>query len=148
MPDGPTTYPTLGERIRIKARTMDDGFYPGSVDDLFTIANTVDLLLIDLAKRRQDTADADRLAAHRDRIADGQHLRIRELEQQAEHWSQTLSEVSAGFNRLAAENAELVAYVMAQPCACSEHELRTDPAATPCDRCRALGRRMDIEVER
>ena len=160
MPNGHTTYPTLGESIRQQARSLDNGFYPGTVGTLCTLANVGDQLATELAKTRQELEDANSLARARLQVCDSQRTMI---ETTTEHRNNAnsrylaevattdalraqLTDVSASYNRAAAMLDRLIAYADKQPCMCSEHEVRAN-VADPCDRCVALGRVLDEPID-
>lgn len=160
MPGRPTTYPTLGESIRIKARGLDDGFYPGLVGDLFTLADVADNLATELARTRAELTDMTKLAKSRLEVSDRrldealEALRERDLAR-AEALRHERNWLSAGAraDRLGARVADMThqlsvaaQYAAAQPCSCSEHEVRAN-VADPCDRCLILGRRLDEPVD-
>jgi hypothetical protein len=160
MPEGRTTYPTLGEAIRSRAEHLDVRFFPDSHHDLLRLATMADELGVELARTRRELADMDALAAARLQVCDSQaamiatvteqrdnaNRRYLERDREAGHWSQTHGELSAAYNRIADAAAVLVAYAEAQPCMCSEHEVRAN-VADPCDRCKALGRVLDEPVD-
>jgi hypothetical protein len=139
MPHGPTTSPALGDLIRTCAQRLAATF-PATADELHSYGTEVDAVIVDLGEIRGELDDINRLAANRLAAMDdlrAELVNARTLTRIANH------RVADRTHKLAA----LVAYVDAQPCTCSEHELRSDPDAEPCDRCKALGRRNDEPVE-
>lgn len=139
MPHGPTSYPALGVSIHACARRLGSTF-PATAEELHSHAADVDDMLVNLAKTRGELDDITKLASNR--LAAMDDLRVELVN------ASTLTRVA---NQRVADRTHkltaLVAYVDAQPCMCSEHELRNDPDAEPCDRCKALGRRNDEPVE-